>query len=1290
MELLGVNSDLSGGSTQLSPLSAASLQANVIAPNSYGLSVQPNSNSQIASIQFDETTGWLAIAGNANNNIVKQTITGNGYYQFDIDGTIFSSDRSSASFWQSLDGATSTNVLGINFDGGLGDDTLIVGSQEHINSFGVIADDTLKIQGEVHSKSLFFKAKDIINQGSIMASNITAEFSNSYTDKAEAKIIASNGGNILLNGGKTGDLEATGQFLATGVTGGKIDFRGKTVNLRGANLDASGKNGGGTILIGGDYQGVDPTGLGTLSNAQFNFVDKFSSINANAVTRGNGGKVIIWSDVDTDFRGNITARGGLKSGDGGFVEVSGKQILNFVGNVDVGAAKGKQGSILLDPTDLIIGPDDGNDETFDISDLVKAGGHLLLDATNDIIFNTEVNFLPIPFDALPTEENAGSPIPSSLTLIAGNSVIFREDINTFGRDLKITASFIKADGRIRTNDSLSPTGGGYIELVSRGGIDIKDISTSNGFSQGNSINLEAGTFIAVGRIDTSGFSGGDVRLSANQDITSSDIVTYSTNGSSGNVNIKASIGAKLGSIITYSNGDIGRGGAVTINSEYIFMSSILSSSNGGLGGKVTLKANQDIILGSYISSSSVSGDAGTIQVVSASGSISGQGLSANSKQGNGANISLTANRLITTGLIDAGANGNGNGGNIRLSTFGDILTSTIVTNSNGNGKSGNISLVSSNGNIKTTNDSLATDARYIFAGANGGNAGSVTLKAFGDIESGSIITSSQYGEGGNINIEAGGESIKIVNSLSQNGTEYSIYSAGATKNGRITINRKSGATGTFFAVGDDTYNGTKGAIGAGKDVNGKDNSLLATTIVTGTYVDGNIRILTPDIPASSLSNPRTIPAESPTTTYSFAPVSSLNVQGFIDARQYVKAIVALDNLRTIEFYQSQGNTSPTVPQLNSVNQIKTFLNAGDLAAGTKSAMIYTFLSGTTQDNPSGTSLNLFAVTSTSDVIYRTIPLSNGQYLGLTVELTAIDFRSYLQDSSSEDYKDPASRLYDLIFRPLKDALSIYQVNNLIFSNDSLFRTIPLAALYDKQTQTTGRHLVEDFSSSVTPSFQVIEKDKYKSLKSANVLKMGATSFGFLKDQIPKSWLPLSGTRVELKNTAQIELQTSPNVRHSPIYLNNQFSKENFQTLISKNDAPIIHLATHGRKNVIVLGTINSSKESDEISALELRQLQGLSNKELLVFSACQTFLSDNFSYGMAGAALVAGVKSAVASYWDVSDDGTVPVMTGFHQQLLGNGLPKTKALQTAQIAVLTSNYDHPRYWASFALAGNFW
>ena len=568
--------------------------------------------------------------------------------------------------------------------------------------------------------------------------------------------------------------------------------------------------------------------------------------------------------------------------------------------------------------------------------------------------------------------------------------------------------------------------------------------------------------------------------------------------------------------------------------------------------------------------------------------------------------------------------------------------------------------------------------------------------------------------------------------MKQNDVDYSIISSGVTGNGRILIQRNSGATGTFFAVGDATYNGTKGAISAGKDVNGVENSLLATTIVTGTYVDGNIRILTPDIPASSLSKPRTIPAETATKTYTFTPVTSDMVQSFIDQGKYDKAIVALDNLRTLEFYQSQGITDRTlitVPELRSVTQIKRFLNAGDIATGsksaTKSAMIYTFLSDA--------SLNLFAVTSASDVIYKTIPLIDGKYQGVTILDTVLGFDANLKDRGSEDYKTEGSKLYDLIISPIKDALALSQVNNLIFSTDKPFRSIPLAALYNGQA---NKFLVEDFSSSITPSFQVIEKDRYRSLKSANVLKMGAT-------EAASDFSPLPSVRTELENIARIELQNSPNIKHSPIYLNKQFSKSNLQALLAKNDSPIIHLATHGvliRENsdgYIQLGTTQSANLTDRQTASEIRQLDSLQNKDLIVFSACQTVLQEgNNGYGLASAALFAGVKSAIGSHWIISDSGTMVLMTGFYQQLLGNGLSKTKALQEAQKAMilgkiqvtgvvgttdkvelsidgskvasskygqqnikatLVDDYDtqidklnHPFYWAAFSLVGNPW
>ena len=109
-------------------------------------------------------------------------------------------------------------------------------------------------------------------------------------------------------------------------------------------------SGGGTVLIGGDYQGNNPD----VQNASQTVITSEVSIKADATEDGDGGKVIVWSDDATRYYGDISATGGSESGDGGFVEVSGKEKLGFNGTINVTAENGADGSILLDPRDIII------------------------------------------------------------------------------------------------------------------------------------------------------------------------------------------------------------------------------------------------------------------------------------------------------------------------------------------------------------------------------------------------------------------------------------------------------------------------------------------------------------------------------------------------------------------------------------------------------------------------------------------------------------------------------------------------------------------------------------------------------------------------------------------------------------------------------------------------------------------------------------------------------------------------------------------------------------------------
>lgn len=206
------------------------------------------------------------------------------------------------------------------------------------------------------------------------------------TGVIEASSVGTRGGKIVLGGGTTGTKAAaapkqrvkiSGTLSAKNIPvptprpddsgwGGRIEITGEVIEVAAATIDASGTNGGGTILIGGDYMGgrgepatiaghgikLEDKPVPTASNT---LIDPQSVVSADALVSGDGGKVVVWADQDTRFAGTISAQGGETGGDGGFVEVSGRERLNFAGTVDVGAAAGANGTLLLDPLGVTIG-----------------------------------------------------------------------------------------------------------------------------------------------------------------------------------------------------------------------------------------------------------------------------------------------------------------------------------------------------------------------------------------------------------------------------------------------------------------------------------------------------------------------------------------------------------------------------------------------------------------------------------------------------------------------------------------------------------------------------------------------------------------------------------------------------------------------------------------------------------------------------------------------------------------------------------------------------------------------
>lgn len=103
-------------------------------------------------------------------------------------------------------------------------------------------------------------------------------------------------------------------------------------------------------MIGGDYKGENPL----IPRSEQTYLADGVLVSANALTRGNGGRLIIWA-ADSAIvlnAGGLSARGGGESGDGGFIETSGKHISGF--QVQLTLSRWGCWEWLLDPRNIEI------------------------------------------------------------------------------------------------------------------------------------------------------------------------------------------------------------------------------------------------------------------------------------------------------------------------------------------------------------------------------------------------------------------------------------------------------------------------------------------------------------------------------------------------------------------------------------------------------------------------------------------------------------------------------------------------------------------------------------------------------------------------------------------------------------------------------------------------------------------------------------------------------------------------------------------------------------------------
>ena len=278
--------------------------------------------------------------------------------------------------------------------------------------------------------------------------------------------------------------------------------------------------------------------------------------------------------------------------------------------------------------------------------------------------------------------------------------------------------------------------------------------------------------------------------------------------------------------------------------------------------------------------------------------------------------------------------------------------------------------------------------------------------------------------------------------------------------------------------------------------------------------------------------------------------------------------------------------------------------------------------------------------------------------------------------AARTFAEPAQKLYDWLIKPLHSHLQ--GIETLVIAPDGALRTIPFSALHDGK-----QFLIQKYALAVTPSLCFSEQSM-SSKETKQILLAGLS-------EAVQGFSSLPCAKYELES-----LHTLFSKMSNPL-LNKDFITEKVSTDIKQTEYSIVHIASHGQFSANLKNTFVLTYD-DKLSMDQLERLMGLATVkerpvDMLTLSACETAVGDDrAALGLAGVALKAGVKTALASLWKVDDEATPAVVIEFYQQLR-NSISKAKALQKAQIMMLTDKnyvrYQHPYYWSAFLLIGNW-
>ena len=305
----------------------------------------------------------------------------------------------------------------------------------------------------------------------------------------------------------------------------------------------------------------------------------------------------------------------------------------------------------------------------------------------------------------------------------------------------------------------------------------------------------------------------------------------------------------------------------------------------------------------------------------------------------------------------------------------------------------------------------------------------------------------------------------------------------------------------------------------------------------------------------------------------------------------------------------------------------------------------------------------------NEIHYVSVPVS-----GTTISRASRIFRETLEEM--ETPFEEASQLYNWLIQPIADILFNQNIHTLIVVPDGALRLIPFSALYDDNSES---YLIEHYAIVTIVGMGMTDTEDVSN-QNIQVLIGGISEAMMGFDPLP--------------NVAK-ELNAVNQIMGGRILQDNLCTIEEIADELKKPQYAIVHMATHG----VFGGTPDETFLLAHEEKITMNRLESLIdiNKlhagkvHLLTLSACQTALgNERAAFGLAGVAIKAGVKSAMATLWSVDDHATFLIIKSFYEFLKTQPISKAQALQMAQKKLIQHDiYNHPMFWGPFLLIGNW-